>query len=54
MLDKVKNFYLELENWLIQKIDANVIEAEEYEKFLREDCPVEYALYVFMRDYFHY
>lgn len=59
MLDKIKELYLELESWLIQTIDSdssitNIMnDVYEFEKHMMETCPVEYAIYTFLRDNYH-
>ena len=59
MLDKIKELYLELENWLIQTIDSdssitNIMnDVYEFERHMMKTCPVEYALYTFLRDNYH-
>lgn len=60
MLDKIKEFYLDLENWLVQLIDSDskvnqiMNDVYEFERYMMETCPVEYALYNFLRDNFYF
>jgi hypothetical protein len=45
MFEKIENLYLEISNWLIQKIDADPNYKDPVEQYLIGAAPDEYALF---------
>ena len=45
MLERIEDLYLEISNWLIQKIDADPNYKDPVDQYLMGAAPDEYALY---------